>query len=349
MVHARGGGHNAGLSGPLSRWLAAPRGRTIGGMTLTQLSAFVLVARLGSVRAAADALGVSEPAVSQALTALRQHLGEPLLVRGTAGMTLTPGGTRLLPIASQMVGLGAEATAAVRAGQGAPRQLRLVGTSTIAEFVATPLVETFTALMGGTVEASTGVAAAAEIPVLVANRLADIGLGPRPAPEQGGGLCSEPVFRCQLVAVGAPSFRPTGPAAGWPWLVDPSGTDPRSDAGRLLRLLGVPERRVRVFGTQAAAWEAAAEGLGVAAATAHLVTSPLRRGELRLVDTPATPMPSDWFVTTLAPDRRPAPASSMRQFLTTPRAMQLMRSPGAGVPPSRFRPPVYVTLWSEGP
>jgi hypothetical protein len=26
--------------------------------------------------------------------------------------------------------------------------------------------------------------------------------------------------------------------------------------------------------------------------------------------------------------------------------MQLMRAPAAGVPPSRFRPPVYVTIWS---
>ena len=33
-------------------------------MTLTQLNAFVLVARLGSVRAAAGALSVSESAVS---------------------------------------------------------------------------------------------------------------------------------------------------------------------------------------------------------------------------------------------------------------------------------------------
>src|SRR5262245_15742625 len=53
-------------------------------MTLTQLNAFVLVARLGSVTAAANALGVSEPAVSQALSALRQHLGDQLLTRGPA-------------------------------------------------------------------------------------------------------------------------------------------------------------------------------------------------------------------------------------------------------------------------
>jgi DNA-binding transcriptional LysR family regulator len=101
-------------------------------MTLTQLNAFVLVARLGSVTAAASALGVSEPAVSQALTALRQHLGDQLITRGPAGMTLTPGGSRLLATASQIVVLGAEAHAAVRAAQGAPEQLRVVATSTFA-------------------------------------------------------------------------------------------------------------------------------------------------------------------------------------------------------------------------
>jgi len=82
-------------------------------MTLTQLNAFVLVARLGSVRAAAGALGVSESAVSQALTALRQDLGDQLITRSQAGMTLTPGGTRLLGTASQIVVLGAEAHAAL--------------------------------------------------------------------------------------------------------------------------------------------------------------------------------------------------------------------------------------------
>ena len=113
-------------------------------MTLTQLNAFVLVARLGSVKAAASALGVSEPAVSQALSALRMHLGDQLISRGPAGMTLTAGGSRLLATASQIVVLGAEAHAAVRAAQGAPEQLRVVATSTFAEFVVSPLMEAFT-------------------------------------------------------------------------------------------------------------------------------------------------------------------------------------------------------------
>ena len=150
-------------------------------MTLTQLNAFVLVARLGSVTAAANALGVSEPAVSQALSALRQHLGDQLVTRGPAGMTLTAGGSRLLSAASQIVVLGAEAHAAVRAAQGAPEQLRVVATSSIAEFVVSPLMEAFTKRYAGSVEVSSGVAVTAEMGVLVANRLADVAIGSSPA------------------------------------------------------------------------------------------------------------------------------------------------------------------------
>src|SRR5205807_2706087 len=146
-------------------------------MTLTQLNAFVLVARLGSVRAAASALGVSESAVSQALTALRQDLGDQLITRSQSGMTLTPGGSRLLGTASQIVVLGAEAHAAVRAAQGAPEQLRVIATSAIGEFVLSPLTEAFTRRYAGSVEVSTGVAATSEMGVLVANRLADVAIG----------------------------------------------------------------------------------------------------------------------------------------------------------------------------
>lgn len=314
-------------------------------MTLTQLSVFVLVARLGSVKDAAGALSVSEPAVSQALAALRQHLGDQLIVRSGNGMTLTAGGSRLLPIASQMVALGAEAELAVRAAQGVPRQLRLVATSTVAEFVATPLLDAFTRRSGGTIEASSGVAAGAQMPVLVANRLADVALGPQLAPDPSLGLVSEPIFRCQIVVVSGRSG-PRGAPSGWPWLVDPSATDPNSDTSALLRRLNVEERRVRVYPNQTAAWAAAADGAGVAPAVAHLVANRVRRGELSLVETAATPMEADWHVTMLSRERRPSVAASLRHFLGTPEAMQLMRSAGAGVPPSRFRPPVYVTIWS---
>src|SRR6201995_1828489 len=161
-------------------------------MTLTQLNAFVLVARLGSVRAAAAALGVRESAVSQALTALRLDLGDQLITRSQARMTLTPGGTRLLGTASQIVVLGAEAHAAVRAAQGAPEQLRIVATSTFAEFVAGPLMEASRRRFASAVEVTTGVAASGELGVLIANRLADFAIGPGVPAEQELPVASAP-------------------------------------------------------------------------------------------------------------------------------------------------------------
>ncbi len=285
-------------------------------MTLTQLNAFVLVARLGSVTAAANALGVSEPAVSQALSALRQHLGDQLVTRGPAGMTLTAGGSRLLSAASQIVVLGAEAHAAVRAAQGAPEQLRVVATSAIAEFVLSPLMEAFTRRYAGSVEVSSGVAVTAEMGVLVGNRLADVAIGASQGSDLALGVVTEPMFRYRLVVVTAGQAALRGNPRQWRWLVDPS------------------------------AWAAAADGAGVAPAVEHLVAQQVRRGELSLVELQGVPMEATWHVTLLERQHRSAAASALRRFLSTPEAMHLMRSPTAGVPPSRFRPPVYVTIWS---
>jgi len=49
---------------------------------LRLLAAFAAVARAGSMREAAGALNVSQPAVTQALKALEDHVGAPLLDRG---------------------------------------------------------------------------------------------------------------------------------------------------------------------------------------------------------------------------------------------------------------------------
>ena len=313
-------------------------------MTLTQLTAFVLVARLGSVKAAASTLDVSEPAVSQALAALRKHFDDRLIVRGERGMELTEGGQRLVTIAAQIVGLGAEAEAAVRSASGAPVRLRLVTSEDIAEFVAGPLATAFTDRTAGAVELTTGVAGTSEMPVLVTQRLVDVALGPPLG--HSAGLVSERIFRCQLVALAAPGVVPRGRPAQWPWLVGPSGTDPAGEVGRLLRLLRVPDSRLTVFPNQAAAWNAAAHGGGVAPGLSHLAAHRLRRGELQVLDVPRTPTELYWHATTLPPDRRHPAADTLHRFLCTPEAMRLLSSPGSGVPASTFRPSVHVTLWS---
>lgn len=316
-------------------------------MTLTQLEAFILVARLGSVKAAANVLGVSEPAVSGALAALRQHLGDPLVVRGSTGMELTAGGQRLVGIASQMVNLAVDAEAAIRGAQGAPELLRVVASSTIAEFVAPAVIAAFTARTDP-VEASVGMATAAEMPALLTERLADISLGPRLS-----GLRSEPMMRYRLVIVGAPTHplaRDNAVAvrslAGHDWLVGASGADPSSDVGMVLERLRVPSSRVSVFPSEAAAWAAAADGHGIAPAVAHVVMRDVQRGALVHLPVEGTPIDLLWYVTTLPGERCSPAANKLRHYLGTPDAMQVMHRSDGSVPASRFRPPVYVTLWS---
>ena len=321
-------------------------------MTLTQLEAFVLVARLGSVKAAAQALGVSEPAVSGALAALRKHLGDPLITSSSHGMALSGGGQRLVGIASQMINLAAEAEAAIRQAQGAPERLRVAASSTVAEFVAPPLLEAFTS-RNPNVEATVGVSSSSEMAALLHERLADVCLGPKLGGEQALGIQADPIMRYRLIVVAGPGHRMAGvdtvpwrALAGDDWLVDPTGTDPTSEVGMLLRHLRVPDRQVTVFPSQAAALAAAADGQGVAPAISHLVSRELERGAIVRLPVASTPIELLWFVNTLGIDRRSSATNAVRRFLGTPEAMQAMHRSDGGVPASRFRPPVYVTLWS---
>ena len=63
---------------------------------LTAVEAFVQVARLGSVKAAADALALSAPALSRRVQALEKFVGHPLFDRRHQAVHLNPDGERLL-------------------------------------------------------------------------------------------------------------------------------------------------------------------------------------------------------------------------------------------------------------
>jgi DNA-binding transcriptional LysR family regulator len=72
-------------------------------MLLAQLEAFSEVARLGNVSRAADALSVTQPALTARLQGLERELGVELFVRAARGMTLTDAGRALLPYAQRAI------------------------------------------------------------------------------------------------------------------------------------------------------------------------------------------------------------------------------------------------------
>lgn len=72
-------------------------------MDLTQLRAFITVAREGNLTRAAERLHLTQPAVSLQIKALQQHLKLVLFARTPAGMTLTAAGAKLLPLAERVM------------------------------------------------------------------------------------------------------------------------------------------------------------------------------------------------------------------------------------------------------
>jgi DNA-binding transcriptional LysR family regulator len=66
-------------------------------MRIEQLEYVAAVARLGSYRKAAEALHISQPALSETVRSLERELGVDLLERGRHGARLSTGGRDLLP------------------------------------------------------------------------------------------------------------------------------------------------------------------------------------------------------------------------------------------------------------
>src|SRR3954467_12647057 len=232
-------------------------------MTLAQLQSFVLVARHGSVKAAAAELDVTEPAVSVAGAGVRREPGDDLFVREGRGIALTPGGRRLAALAGEILGLAEQARRSVHESAGAPQRMQVVATSLGAEHVA-PLIDAFTARDEGLeilVEAVPGEA----FGDLLEHRRADVALGPHPGPDRVARIASAPLLRCPLPPAAAPGHplagaRETPPAAlaGERWLVGQPELDPTTGTGLFLARTGIAPRSVATYISQAAANAAAA-------------------------------------------------------------------------------------------
>jgi DNA-binding transcriptional LysR family regulator len=313
-------------------------------LTFTQLRTFALVAELGSLHAAAEALGVSEPAVSASVAALRADLGDPLFRRTGTGIALTPGGRALATRARDLVRL-AERTRREVATATSTGRLRVLATAACAEHVAEAVVTEFPRRAPRTpVDLAVGSAQCAA--TALAEDVADVVLGARPAATAGQPVESVPFLRYQRVVVVGPGhplvprtwLQPEDLAAAR-WVTGPGASDPGSAEERWAGHIDGAEEH----DSEAAALRAVRTYGGVLLALAHTVRDDVRRGTLVRLPVDGTPVTGMWWATVPGDGRATTAARALQRFLTTRDATTALLSRPAR---RRAAPTVRVELWS---
>jgi DNA-binding transcriptional LysR family regulator len=102
---------------------------------LNSVAIFIAVARARSFRAAADRLGITRSAVSQAVRRLEESLGTALLQRTTRSVGLTEAGDRFLARAAPALAEVESAAAVIADDPTRPRGLLRLAISSVAESV----------------------------------------------------------------------------------------------------------------------------------------------------------------------------------------------------------------------
>lgn len=109
-----------------------------GSMKTAQLRILVAIAEHGTLMAAADALYLSQPAVTKSIKELETRLGVQLLVRSGAGVRLTPYGEALLKRARTVVAEIARAERELEEMKSASDRTLTIGVSLLAASIAVP-------------------------------------------------------------------------------------------------------------------------------------------------------------------------------------------------------------------
>jgi DNA-binding transcriptional LysR family regulator len=111
-------------------------------MLLAQLEALVEVARRGSVSRAAEALFVSQPALTARLKSLERQLGTPVLVRTGRGVRLSDAGKAFLPYAQRALEAVEEGVRVVGdMGRGGTGQLAVGAAPAVSTYVLPFILE----------------------------------------------------------------------------------------------------------------------------------------------------------------------------------------------------------------
>ncbi len=273
----------------------------------TQLRAFLTVVEQGSLRAAADLLGVSPAAVSSSLASLRRAVGVPLFARDGRGLKLTPAGLSFLRDVRRMVALTAGSVTSARAAtQEARPTLRIGAVSNAGDAFLGELLARFMADVTD-VPIELEVVSRETLWGAIEERRVDIGFAEVPPSSRALHLLA--IRQSEYVVAAARVQRYDKAAlAGSLWFLREAGSGTRAATEEFLRDYGLAPRLCTI-GSASTIIHCIRGGVGVSLLPRDLIADDLREGRLQIVRTPFTPRARPWYFVTAA-DREISPDSS---------------------------------------
>lgn len=263
--------------------------------TTSRLRAFVHLAECGSVRAAAEALVVTESSVSAAVTALAKDVGVALIERNGRGIRLTAAGRRYAGYARTILGLYDEAIAAARS-EADPQHgtIRLGAVTTAGEHVLPGLLATFRD-EHPQIDLRLEVGARDAVWPLLVHHEVDLVVAGRPPTDLP--VVVRATSANTLVVVGAPRFADRFEPDRVTWLMREPGSGTRATCQAVLSALETTPPQL-TLGSHGATVAAAVAGLGVTLVSAQAVAARITDQQLVVLAVPGTPLERPWHVVT---------------------------------------------------
>jgi DNA-binding transcriptional LysR family regulator len=292
-------------------------------ITLRQLRIFTSVIEHRSFTRAAEALSLTQPAVTHQMQALAKAVGRPLLDPGSRAPVLTAVGQALHERAGRILAMVGDAqdamddVAELRAGS-----VHVAGDTTVGIYVLPDAMAAFHREHPD-VALSLDVVNRAQVRELLLEGIADVGVIGSLWDDDV--LDAEPFLENELICFCAPGHplaerEPLQPIdlLDGPLLLREPGSGTRESAERILRDAGVEPLPAMEMASNGALKRAVAGGLGVTVLSTYAVRLELQLGMLRPLRVEGFPVERMWHVT-WARERLLSPAATaFRSFLHSP-------------------------------
>ncbi len=288
-------------------------------ITLRQLRIFDQVARHGSISRAAEALHLTQPAVSMQVKELERQVGLALLEQIGKRLFLTDAGRELAEHARRILAQMADVESAMHQLRGLERgQLRLAVVTT-ANYVAPRLLASYSDKNPG-VHISLQVGNREAVLAALADNRTDLAIMGQP-PDDSDVVAQH--FMDNPLVVIAPPTHPLAREARIPLsrlsrevlLVREAGSGTRAAMERFFIARGVTFRAGSELGTNEAIKQAVQAGLGLGVISAQTIELELETGRLAVLPVEGFPIMRHWYIVHRRQKRLSAAAQAFRAHL----------------------------------